>query len=81
MNSIAEALEVEPELLVRSETGMQPRLVARLGDNGAEALAQPRDAILPHQLSGDGLLVALAVETSVGEYRGGDQLWLRQIED
>lgn len=81
MNRIAAALEVEPELLVRGEGGNQPRLIARLADSGAEALVQPRDAILPHQLAGDGLLVALAVETSAGEYRAGDQLWLRQIAE
>ncbi len=81
MNRIAAALEVEPELLVRGETDSQPRLIARLAESGAEALAQPRDAILPHQLAGDGHLVALAVEATAGEYRAGDQLWLRQIED
>lgn len=81
MNRIAAALEVEPELLVRGESHAQPRLVARLGEAGAEALARPRDAILPSQLAGEGALLALSVETSVGEYRSGDQLWLRQTED
>lgn len=81
MNRIALALDVEPELLVRGETGSQPRLVARLADSGAEALTQPRDAILPSQLAGEGPLLALSVESSIGEYRPGDQLWLRQIED
>lgn len=81
MNRIAAALEVEPELLVRGEGTSQPRLIARLAETGAEALSQPRDAILPHQLGGDAPLLALAVEVSVGEYRAGDQLWLRQIED
>jgi len=81
MNRIAAALTVEPELLVRGESASQPRLVARLGENGAEALTQPRDAILPHQLAGDAPLLALAVETGAGEYRAGDQLWLRQSEN
>lgn len=81
MNRIAAALEVEPELLVRGETSTQPRVIARLAESGAEALSQPRDAILPHQLGGDGPLVALAVETSAGEYRAGDQLWLRQLAE
>ncbi len=79
MNRIAMALGVDPELLVRSDNGPQPRVVARLGEGGAEALSQPRDAILPTQLSGEGPLVALAIEASIGEYRPGDQLWLRQI--
>jgi transcriptional regulator with XRE-family HTH domain len=78
MNRIAAALGVDPELLVRGEAAAQPRLIARVGENGAEALAAPRDAILPTALGGDGTLVALAIEASAGEYRAGDQVWLRQ---
>lgn len=78
MNRIAAALEVEPELLVRGEYSPQPRLVARLGEAGAEALTAPSDAILPTELGGDGQLVVLTVEASAGEYRAGDQVWLRQ---
>lgn len=84
MNRIAAALGVEPELLLRSEETDQPRLIARITESGAEALASPRDAILPIALGGadgnGGPLVAMAVETSAGEYRAGDQLWLRQHE-
>lgn len=82
MNRIAAALGVEPELLLRSEETDQPRLIARITESGAEALASPRDAILPIDLSGGdgngGPLIAMAVEASAGEYRAGDQLWLRQ---
>ncbi len=81
MNRIAAALEVEPELLLRGAESVSPQLVARLGENGAEALTKPRDAILPTALTGDGLLMAIAVETSAGEYRAGDQLWLRQTDE
>jgi len=80
MNRIAAALEVEPELLLRGEQAEQPKLIARMTDAGAEALTTPRDAILPTALSGDGALVALAIEASAGEYRAGDQVWLRQHE-
>lgn len=80
MNRIAAALEVEPELLVRGEAAPQPQLIARMSDQGAEALAAPRDAILPSALGGEGPLVAMAVEASAGEYRAGDQLWLRQTQ-
>lgn len=80
MNRIAAALGVEPELLLRSEETEQPRLIARITEGGAEALASPRDAILPIALSGEGPLVAMAIEASAGEYRAGDQLWLRQHE-
>ena len=84
MNRIAAALGVEPELLLRGEQTPQPRLIARITDNGAEALPAPRDAILPTALGGAdgsaGPLVAMAIEVSAGEYRAGDQLWLRQHE-
>jgi transcriptional regulator with XRE-family HTH domain len=78
MNRIAAALEVEPELLVRGEESAVPQFVARLGETGAEPLSSPRDALLPTALDGDGPLVAMAVEHGAGEYRAGDQIWLRQ---
>lgn len=80
MNRIAAALGVEPEMLVRGETVAQPQIVARLTDAGAEALTAPRDAILPNELAGGATLLCLAIETGAGEYRMGDQLWLRQID-
>ena len=79
MNRIAAALDVEPEMLVRGELAAGPQVVARLTDAGAEALSAPRDAILPTELSGSAPLLCLAIEASAGEYRTGDQLWLRQI--
>jgi transcriptional regulator with XRE-family HTH domain len=79
MNRIAAALEVEPEMLVRSEQSAQPQVVARLTDGGAEALNAPRDALLPTELESGAPLICLAIETSAGEYRAGDQLWLRQL--
>jgi len=78
MNKIARALEVEAELLVRGEESDAPKYVARLTGEGAEALPAPRDAILPSALGGESGLVALAIEHGAGEYRAGDQLWLRQ---
>ena len=78
MNRIAAALAVEPELLLRGESTATPRIVARLTDQGVEALPAPRDAILPTALDEDGALMALTVEASAGEYRTGDQLWLRE---
>lgn len=80
MNRIAAALVVPPELLLRADGVLQPQLLARITEAGAEALATPRDAILPISLGSAGRLVALAVETSAGEYRVGDQLWLREHE-
>ena len=79
MNRIAAALEVEPEMLVRGEAAPVPQIVAKLTDGGAEALSSPRDAILPTELESSAPLICLAIETSAGEYRAGDQLWLRQL--
>lgn len=79
MNRIAAALDVDPELLVRGEADDSPRYIARVTEAGAEPLAEPRDAILPTALGGEGALVVLAIEASAGEYRAGDQVWLRQV--
>lgn len=80
MDRIAAALGVEPEMLVRSEQAGHPRIVARLTDAGAEALASERDAILPTDLDSGAPLMVLAIEASAGEYKAGDQLWLRRID-
>lgn len=80
MDRIAAALEIEPELLVRSESAAPPQIVAVLNEHGADALRSPRDAILATDLGGDMPLMVLSVEASTGEYRPGDQLWLRQLD-
>jgi len=81
MNRIAAALGVEPELLVRGADTHTPQVIARLTESGAEALTSPREAVLPTTLAGAGNLIALTVETSAGEYRAGDQIWLREAPD
>ncbi len=80
MNRIAAALGVEPELLLRGEDQEQPRVIARLTASGAEALPSPRDAILPSLLAGASRTMAIAVEASAGDYRAGDQVWLREAD-
>lgn len=80
MNRIGAALGVEPQLLVKADEESPARLVARLGAQGAEALAKPMDAILPVALDGSARLMAMAVDASAGEYRAGDQVWIRQID-
>ena len=65
-----------PEELARPA---QPQVVAKLTQSGAEALPTPRDAILPTALEAGATLVCLTVEAPQGEYRAGDQLWLRQL--
>jgi transcriptional regulator with XRE-family HTH domain len=78
MNRIAAALGVDPELLVKGDSTPQPQVVARLTEAGAEALTAPRDAILPVELGGAAPLLCLAIDAPQGEYRAGDQVWLRQ---
>ncbi|MET0252392.1 MAG: helix-turn-helix transcriptional regulator [Novosphingobium sp.] len=80
MNRIAVALEVAPEVLVRSNGEESPKLVARLTETGAEALTKPTDALLPSALAGEHQLLALAIEAGAGDYRTSDQVWLRRIE-
>ncbi|ABC62814.1 helix-turn-helix domain-containing protein [Erythrobacter litoralis] len=79
MERIAAALEVDPEMLVRSEANEHPQIVASLHADGPEALAKPRDALLPTDTGGDGPLMVLTVEVATGPYLPGDQIWLRQI--
>ncbi|WP_435417979.1 helix-turn-helix transcriptional regulator [Parerythrobacter aurantius] len=83
MDRIAAALGVDPEMLVRSESNDHPQVVATLGLEGPEALAAPRDALLPTELGSakgmGGPLIVLTVEAATGPYLPGDQLWLRQI--
>lgn len=79
MNRIGAALGVDPDALVKAEDQAQSQVVARLTDAGAESLSTPRDAILPTELLESGTLVCLEVEAGQGEYRAGDQLWMRQV--
>lgn len=78
MNRIAAALDVAPDLLLRSEEVAPAQIVARLTASGIEALSRPQDALLPISLDSGGVLVVMTVETGAGEYRAGDQVWLRQ---
>ena len=80
MERIAAALDVEADMLVRSERAGHPQIVAKLAKDGAEALSRTRDAILSTDLGGHGALMVLDVDYPHGEYRPGDQLWLRQLD-
>lgn len=79
MNRIAAALEVDPEVLLKSEGADQPKVVARLEITGAEPLGSSRDAIPPTAMSSDGRMVVVEVDAPMGEYRQGDQVWLKQV--
>ncbi len=79
IDRLGKALGVEPELLVRGEDAEAVQIVATLGERGPDALAKPRDALPPTALGGDGALMVLQIDYPHGEYRPGDQLWLREI--
>ncbi|MBL8657119.1 MAG: helix-turn-helix transcriptional regulator [Altererythrobacter sp.] len=80
MDRIGKALGVEPELLVRGEDAPATQVIATLGERGPEALTRQRDALPPTALGGGGNLMVLAIDYPHGEYRPGDQLWLREID-
>jgi transcriptional regulator with XRE-family HTH domain len=82
MNRIAAALDVDPQSLLRAETAAPARIIAELTATGAEALAAPREAVLPSDLATADDAPAplvIAVTASLGEYRAGDLIWLRPI--
>ncbi|MFZ1741276.1 MAG: helix-turn-helix transcriptional regulator [Pontixanthobacter sp.] len=80
MDRIAAALEIDPQALVRSDQTSNPQIVANLTDQGPEALAKPADAVMPTEIGGDAPQMAMSVQASAGEYRAGDQVWLRQLD-
>ena len=82
MDKIAAALEVDPASLMRADSEETARIVAELAAAGPQALATPREALLPSELAAaDGPpALVLAVAESVGEYRPGDLVWLRQLD-
>jgi hypothetical protein len=59
--------------------GAAAQIVAELGAGGAEALTTPREALAPSALGLEEGALVLAVTASMGEYRAGDLVWLRQI--
>ncbi len=82
MDRIGAALEVDPEVLVRSDGQSRAKIIAELTNHGAEALSSPREAVLPNELEtqdDSAPPIVLEVAYGVGEYRPGDLLWLRQI--
>lgn len=82
MNKIAAAMGVDPASLMRDEAAAPAQIVADLTAAGPQALTHPREALVPSALAeGDGPpAMVLAVTESVGEYRPGDLVWLRQTD-
>lgn len=76
LNRIAAALGVEAEDLVQLPSRDDVPVAAVLGADGAHAPRRPAVAIPPATEPG---LVAVAVESGVGDYRAGDELWCRRL--
>lgn len=77
LNRIAAALEVETSALVSSSAAADLPLVALLSADGARAPTRSERALPPVPAEN---LVALRVSGSIGDYRSGDMVWLRRVE-
>lgn len=77
LNRIAAALEVESGALVSTAAAADLPVVALLAADGARALTTTERVLPP--MPGESL-IALRVTASSGEYRSGDVLWLRRVE-
>jgi transcriptional regulator with XRE-family HTH domain len=76
LNRIAGALKVEAKDLVRLPDRVDLPVAALLGADGAVAPRSDR-LIVPPQPADDH--IAMLIETSIGEYRAGDELWLERL--
>ena len=76
LNRIAAALGVTAADLVRLPDRVDLPVAAILGADGAEAPRNPA-VVLPPRASPE--LVALLVETGMGEYRAGDEIWCARL--
>ena len=76
LNRIAGALQVTAGDLVAIPDRADLPVAAVLGADGARAPA--RDSVVAPPLPEDGL-VAVVVQSSVGDYRAGDAIWCRRL--
>jgi transcriptional regulator with XRE-family HTH domain len=77
LNRIAEALGVSAADLVRLPERTDLPVVALLTSGGAQAPTKPASVVPPQP---GPALVAILVESGVGDYRSGDQIWCERIE-
>lgn len=77
LNRIADALGVEASELVELPEQSTVPVAATLGADGAYALRQPASLTPPHPAPG---MVGMTVTAGIGEYRSGDEIWLRRVE-
>ena len=77
LTRIAGALDVEASDLVTVPERANVPVVAMLGQDGARAPRRDGVSLIP-QTGPE--TVAVAIETGVGDYRAGDEIWLERIE-
>ena len=77
LNRIGRALGVEAADLVRLPDREDVPIAATLDHEGAHAPRQESVVVAPRP---EGGLVAVTVSSGVGDYRRGDEIWLRRLE-
>jgi transcriptional regulator with XRE-family HTH domain len=78
MNRIAAALDVESAELVRLPQDSALTITALLSADGAHAPTRVEQAITARPTED---MLAIRVTSSIGDYRSGDEIWCRRIED
>lgn len=76
LNRIAKALGVDASDLVLLPATTDVPVAAILGSSGVHAPRKERVLVPPHPGPGQ---IAICVETGVGDYRAGDEVWLDRI--
>ncbi|MDX3885822.1 MAG: helix-turn-helix transcriptional regulator [Sphingomonas sp.] len=76
LNRIAAALGVDAADLVRLPDRIDLPVLAMIGADGAHAPARPLSLTPPAPTAG---AVALLVESSIGDYRSGDEIWCERV--
>src|SRR5688500_5813695 len=77
LNRIAGALGVEAADLVRLPEPQDVPAAATLDHDGAHAPRRAGGTVAPRPEPG---LVAMNVSSGIGDYRSGDEIWLRRLE-
>ena len=78
LNRIAAALGVSSAELVRMPEESEHAVTALLSPDGAKAPRAP-ELLRPQRMGED--MIAVRVTAGVGDYRGGDLVWCRPVED
>lgn len=76
LNRIAGALGVDAADLVQHPATVDVPVAAILGNGGVHAPRRETVAVPPHPAPGQ---IAILVESGIGEYRSGDEIWLERL--